>query len=463
MRKNIARRLAMLLALVVLVTTCGSDYNSISVRATSDEAILEQEKSTENDYSDLFTEEIGAEQSQEEAPAEEISEEPVEESVEEPAQEEVTEPVEEAPAEESQEVVQEEPAQEAPAEDAAPAEENAEAPAETPTEEAPAEEAPAPEEPAPETPEEVPAEAPAETVETPAEARNVTVTYTATKGGKVSRDSETIDLKAEGATFEGATASAKSDKYEFVNWTDANGNEVGTDPTFVPSNIEADASFTANFKAAENISEEMPALSVSDVHAGGMIVSVSAEEGVFPKGTEAVITPISDTQALTTAQDKLGEDVRNAKGVDISFKLEGTEIQPADDRFVHVDLRLEEALEGDDFTVLHDHEGVVEEIADATANGASFEADQFSVFIVVSENQEDDGENQRYVITYKFEIPGEAAGSWVPFAGHEEQLIKSGDTLYNPGTPAINPENDEEFSGWYIKAEDGPLPDAKKL
>ena len=65
MRKNIARKLAMLLALVVLVTTCGSDYNSILVNATTEEAISEfneQADSTEEDYSSLFTEQIGEEQ-----------------------------------------------------------------------------------------------------------------------------------------------------------------------------------------------------------------------------------------------------------------------------------------------------------------------------------------------------------------------------------------------------------------
>lgn len=448
MRKNIARRLAMLLALVVLVTTCGSDYNSISVRATSDEAILEQEKSTENDYSDLFTEEIGAEQSQEEAPAEEISEEPVEESVEEPAQEEVTEPVEEAPAEESQEVVQEEPAQEAPAEDAAPAEEYAEAPAETPTEEAPAEEAPAPEEPAPETPEEVPAEAPAETVETPAEARNVTVTYTATKGGKVSKGSETIDLNAEGATFEGATASAKSDKYEFVNWTDANGNEVGTDPTFVPSNIEADASFTANFKLVEGA--DMPELSVSDVHAGGLIVSVRADDGIFPAGTEVLVKPISNEQALETAQGELGESVTSAVGVDITFLYEGSPIQPADDKYVYVNMALEEKIEGESFTVLHDHNGEVNAIEDATiksedANSdpaddtkvlteVEFKSNEFSIYIVAGSE-----ETKRVKVIFK-NGNTEIASMYVKQNDDMEQVI------YDPGV-GEQPDG-TVFKGW---------------
>ncbi|MCR5341806.1 MAG: InlB B-repeat-containing protein, partial [Butyrivibrio sp.] len=452
MRKNIARKLAMLLALVVLVTTCGSDYNSISVRATSEEAITdsdEQANSTEdNDYSSLFTEDIGDEQP---AETEDVSEEP---AVEETAPEEYVEP--EAPAEEPQEVVQEETTEEAPAEEAAPAEETADAPAEenadAPAEEAaPADETPAEEAPAQETPEEVPAETPAETVETPAEVRNVTVTYTATKGGKVSRDSETIDLNVEGAAFEGATATARSDKYEFVNWTDAEGNEVSSEATFVPANIEADATFTANFKAAENIAEDMPALSVSDVHAGGMIVSVSAEEGIFPKDTEVCITGISEAQALETAQEKLGEDVKAAKGVDITFKLNGEEIQPADDRYVHVSLALEEAFESESLTVLHDHDGDVEQInasvstdAEGNADGASFDANQFSVFIVADDDNEHASQaDEHKVVTYQF---------YYEETLENEQSLKDGETLKDPGLP-LGLTAQQEFKGWFVEGE----------
>ncbi|WP_026664725.1 InlB B-repeat-containing protein [Butyrivibrio sp. FC2001] len=449
MRKNIARKLAMLLALVVLVTTCGSDYNSISVRATSEEAITDSEKqvnSTEdNDYSSLFTEDIGDEQP---AETEDVSEEP---AVEETAPEEYVEP--EAPAEEPQEVVQEETTEETPAEEAAPAEENADAPAEeaAPADEAPADEAPADEAPAQETPEEVPAETPAETVETPAEVRNVTVTYTATKGGKVSRDSETIDLNVEGAAFEGATATARSDKYEFVNWTDAEGNEVSSEATFVPANIEADATFTANFKAAENIADDMPALSVTDVHAGGLIVSISAEEGVFPKDTEVSITGISDDQAIATAQGKLGEDVKAAKGVDITFNYEGKEIQPADDRYVHVSLVLDEAIDAEDVKVLHDHEGEVDTIdatlkenADGDVESAEFNSNEFSIYIVAGTDKEKRLRVQFYNGTNKI----------------AEMLVKQTDTendntyktvLYDPGIGTIN--DDVTFRGWTLDKE----------
>ncbi|WP_029319920.1 InlB B-repeat-containing protein [Butyrivibrio sp. AE3004] len=416
MRKNIARKLAMLLALVVLVTTFGSDYNSIGARATSEEQVT---STNHENYESLFTEGIGEEQNNEQV-AEETADEPAKEEVvqEEHAQvetvqeESATEQVSEEPQTEAatedpaqEETTQVEPAAEEQTQETAPAEEvtpNEEQPAEDPSQVEPAQEEPAQETPAEEkTEEEVPAEVPAKEV---VEIKEVTVTYTATKGGTVSNTSETIDVNAEGAAFEGSTAIAWNDKYEFVNWTDANDNEVSTEATFVPSNIEENATFKANFKAAEGIEVDMPELSAEDVHEGGMVVSVKAEEGIFPAGTEISITAISDDQALETAQNELGDQVTTAKGVDITFMFEGKEIQPADRKYVHVSLALEEALTEENVTVLHDHDGEVETIeADVTenANGdveaVEFDSNEFSIYIVAGGTEE---ENRLHVSFY---------------------------------------------------------------
>ncbi|WP_035773631.1 InlB B-repeat-containing protein, partial [Butyrivibrio sp. VCD2006] len=497
MRKNFASKLAAFLTLVVLFTTIGSDYNSIGVRATTDVDAFEQvdlNENNETEESDIWepqgaelegqAEEVVEEQSeiQEEAmPVEEpqveepsVEEPQVEESQEENVQTEET--VQETSEEQQAETTSEEtsaaetPAADTPSEDAAPAEETpAEdaAPAdEVPAEETPAEEIPAEETPAEEIPEEAADKTPVDEADAPAEVRNVTVTYVATKGGKVSRDSETIDINAEGAVFEGATAEARNDKYEFVNWTDASGNEVSTEATFVPSNIEEDTTFTANFKAAEDIAVEMPALSVSDVHAGGMIVSVSAEEGVFPDGTEVSITGISDAQAFETAKDELGGDVKAAKGVDITFNYKGNEIQPADDRYVHVSLKLDEALEGDTFKVLHDHDGEVEQISanieteeansdpqDDTkvATEVSFDSNQFSVYIVVSEETVDNDSR----LNVKFMNGStELASVFVKKSDLEagtDGVNHFNDIIYDPGVGTLG-EN-VMFRGWTQNAD----------
>ena len=409
MRKSIARKLALLLALILLTTTFGSDYNSIGVRASEAEDFEEQDVSTDTLSSDYSDADFWEPQD------EEVTEEPAEE-VEEPAEE-----IQEEPEEEPQEEVVEEPSEETPSEDIAPVDE-------TPAEETPSdEEAPAEEVPAEETPsedeapvEETPAEeAPAEEApveETVIEEKIVTVTYAAEKGGKVSNKKESINVNDETAAFEGSTATAINDEYTFVGWVDGNGNPVCSEATFIPEGIEEDSSFTAQFVAAEDISERMPAIEEIDYKTGGMLVSVTAEEGIFPAGTKINIEAIDDNDALQTAKDTLGEKVNQAKGVDITFTLNDEEIQPADNKYVHVSIALDEAtVEGDSFTVLHDHDGEVEEIKKATIDtedanvnpndvtqavtNVEFDVNQFSIFIVVGEGEDNPDENE-YEISF---------------------------------------------------------------
>nr|WP_026657177.1 InlB B-repeat-containing protein [Butyrivibrio sp. AC2005] len=361
------------------------------------------------------------------APVEENTETPAEEAA--PEEENTETPAEEvAPAEESAET---------PAEEVAPAEENAEAPAE---DAAPAEETPAEETSAEKTSEEISAETPEQAEK---EVKEVTVTYTASKGGTVSKASETIDINAEDAKFEGATATPWSEKYEFVNWTDADGNEVSTEDTFVPSDIEEDVTFTANFA----IPDDMPELSVEDIHEGGMVVSVKAEAGIFPDGTEVRVTAISDDQALATAQGELGESITTAKGVDITFFFEGEEIQPADEKFVHVTLALEEAMDVEDVTVLHDHNDDVETIdktdisknAEGEIESVEFNSNEFSIYIVAGEEVK----NNRLHVVFKngdFE-----ASMWVKQSDTTTPEIYE-TVLYDPGVGEL--EEDVIFKGW---------------
>ena len=301
----------------------------------------------------------------------------------------------------------------------------------------------------------------------------VTVKYKASMGGRVSVKEETVDLNDKDAEFEGSEATPWNDKYQFTEWVDEDGNFVTNDALLVPSDVEKDTTFTAKFMKLE----EMPAISESKI-TGGMNVSVEADEGLFPEGTTVSIEAIPETQALETAQDTLGDNVKEAKGVDIKFIYNEDEIQPADAQYVHVSISLVEKIEGTDFTVLHEHDGEVKEIEAAVATeeknadledetkvatGVELDSNEFSVFIVASTAEEDDGENNRFVITYKFMIPGSEPETWIPFAGHEEQLIKSGDILHNPGTPAIDTENDEEFNGWYTMDDDGNFIEANKV
>lgn len=211
------------------------------------------------------------------------------------------------------------------------------------------------------------------------------------------------------------------------------------------------------YSSAETTIEEivevinMPAVSGSSSQ-NGMNVSVNADEGAFPEGTTVSISIIDDNTAVEMAENVLGDNVTSAKAVDITFfGPNGIELQPAIPNAVHVNISLDNALEGDNFTVLHDHNGDISPIgANVDNDSASFSSDEFSVFIVVG-TDEDNEDDEREVATYKFFVWGE--DSWVPFDGAEEQYIKGGDILYNPGTPSIDPDKNEEFLGW--EYEDG--------
>ena len=84
-----------------------------------------------------------------------------------------------------------------------------------------------------------------------AEDADVTINYVATAGGSVSLATET--LKPATGTAAGSTASAAAG-YHFVNWTDAEGNEVSTDAAFTPAKVNGlnvAATYTANFAESD--------------------------------------------------------------------------------------------------------------------------------------------------------------------------------------------------------------------
>ncbi len=284
----------------------------------------------------------------------------------------------------------------------------------------------------------------------------VTVKYKASMGGRVSVKEETVDLNDKDAKFEGSEATPWNDKYQFTEWVDEDGNFVTNDPLLVPSDVEKDTTFTAKFMKLE----EMPEIK-EQVTTGGMNVSVKADEGLFPEGTTVSIEAISDDKAMETAQDTLGDNVKEAKGVDIKFIYEEKEIQPADAQYVHVSISLVETIEGTDFTVLHEHDGEVKEIEDAdisteeknsdpaddtqVATAVEFDSNEFSIYIVVGQETQDNdarlnvkfmnGETEiASVFVKKNDLEDGADGN------HFNEII------YDPGVGELDPG--VQFRGW---------------
>ena len=85
------------------------------------------------------------------------------------------------------------------------------------------------------------------------ENNKITINYIANKGGVVSEGSETLSPVT--GTAEGSKATA-SLGYRFVNWTDSEGNEVGTAPEFIPEKVDGayeGATYYANFDENEAV------------------------------------------------------------------------------------------------------------------------------------------------------------------------------------------------------------------
>lgn len=77
----------------------------------------------------------------------------------------------------------------------------------------------------------------------------VTIQYVAGEGGGVTSKEEKVDVLKDGFVVSGSSAAA-DEGYVFVNWTDAEGNEISTEAEFKPvlTSESTDAVYTANFE-----------------------------------------------------------------------------------------------------------------------------------------------------------------------------------------------------------------------
>lgn len=137
--------------------------------------------------------------------------------------------------------------------------------------------------------------------------------------------------------------------------------------------------------------EDMPVEGAED-----LLVSIEAPEGAFPTGTEAFARAVSieDVQNAVDAADDVNGQVVAA--VDITFELDGVELQPADDLTVDVKITAKNLIaEAGELDVVH-IDSVTEaaesvEAIDVDYNEETvlFEADSFSVYALVWKDASD--------------------------------------------------------------------------
>ena len=126
----------------------------------------------------------------------------------------------------------------------------------------------------------------------------------------------------------------------------------------------------------------------------GIRVEAHADSSAFPSDTEMFVFDISRDEAIRTAAGSLGTDTENvdAVAVDITFTApDGTELEPAEGSQVSVSIVLPEkqSLAGESFSLLHvSDDGDVQEVENAivSPDGADFVAEEFSVYVITSDN-----------------------------------------------------------------------------
>lgn len=160
---------------------------------------------------------------------------------------------------------------------------------------------------------------------------------------------------------------------------------------------EKETAEEASLEACEDLIDEQvatdeasEAFDYSDV-VSGYYVNIHAPEGVFPTGTTVSVCIVDND--LELVKSILGEDkeIRQIRTFDISFWLEGTEIEPENgsvDVSIGLDSEMKDSLSDEQTScqVFHvEDDGNIEEVSCSTdENSVFFEASAFSEYVITS-------------------------------------------------------------------------------
>ena len=223
-------------------------------------------------------------------------------------------------------------------------------------------------------------------------------------------------------------------------------------PAEEPAAEEAPAEEPAEAPAEEPAAVELPAEEaapaiVEDLVVDDLTVSIDAEPGAFPEGTE-VKAEKADLEEVQKAVDE-AEDVDGTVlyAVDITFTFRGEELQPAEGKTVKVSFSAPELKDVEDAAVVHidaeTNEAEKVETVEAEDADVAIEAEKFSVYAVVGDGttSSQDADARRTVNFYSGETL--IASMIIRKNDPEEERPK---VLYDPGVGEL--PADKIFRGW---------------
>ena len=170
-------------------------------------------------------------------------------------------------------------------------------------------------------------------------------------------------------------------------------------------------------------------------------VFVDAPNGALPKGTTMKVKNVAESKVIDTVVNELGDKAKFVKAVDITFyDKDGNEIEPKEGSDpLSVSFKSSKLENLNEPAVVHIDNKKVETISDEDVKNkgdkVSFEADQFSIYVVVETGQD--------------------ARALVKFMNGETEIdsmyVKSGDdmetVLYDP-SGKLNLDEGVIFKGW---------------
>ena len=222
------------------------------------------------------------------------------------------------------------------------------------------------------------------------------------------------------------------------------------EPAKEPVKESTKESMKESTKESTKESAKMPAFA-QETELGGVRISVSAEEGVFPEGAKLDANEVSSTEEQK-ASDAVDEVRDTSKEVAASYTFDikvldrgGAEVQPADGAKVDVSFATAEVAKQElETEVYHidDQTGKAESLAVQEAGTtAKVEVDGFSIYVIKFAADGTTVESPAFA-TYQF------YNNTTDSTPVRSQRVKVGDDLFEPSTPAA-PEG-QKFIGWYV-------------